>query len=73
MESTEVVNVKSFEDKGKTIARIDNHEEKAREERKGDSTEVSKTWARVISNFANKEGETNIRVDNMQDREGKER
>lgn len=55
------------------IAQIDNHEEKEREERKGDSTKVSKTWAQVISNSANKEGETNIQVDNMQDREGKER
>ena len=54
VESTKVVNVKSSQDKGKMIAQIDNHEEKAREERKGDSTEVSKTWAQVISNSANK-------------------
>jgi hypothetical protein len=73
VESTEVVNVKSSQDKGKMIAQINNHEEKAREETKGDSTKVSKTWAQVISNSANKEGETNIQVDNMQDSEGKER
>jgi hypothetical protein len=73
VESTEVVNVKSSQDKGKMIAQINNHEENAREETKGDSTKVSKTWAQVISNSANKEGETNIQVDNMQDSEGKER
>ena len=67
------MNAKSSQDKGKMIAQIDNHEEKARDKRKGDSTKVSKTWAQVISNYANKEGETNIQVDNMQDREGKER
>ena len=43
VESTEVVNVKSSQDKGKMIARINNHEENAREETKGDSTKVSKT------------------------------
>eukprot|EP00253_Pinus_taeda_P032593 PITA_32593 len=73
VESTEVTNAKSSQDKGKAIAQIDNHEEKAREERKGDSTKVSKTYAQVISNSANKEEETNIQVDNMQDREGKEK
>ena len=73
VESTEVVNVKSSQDKGKMISQIENHEEKAREERKGDSTKVSKTWGQVIRNYANKEGETNIQVDNMQDNEGKER
>ena len=40
-------------------------EENAREETKGDYTKVSKTWAQVISNSANKEGETNIQVDNL--------
>ena len=55
------------------IAQINNHEEKAREKTKGDSTKVSKAWAQVISNSPNKEGETNIQVDNMQDSEGKER
>jgi hypothetical protein len=73
VESTEVVNAKPSQDKGKVVAQIDNHEEKAREERKGDSTKVSKTWAQVISNSANREGETNIQVGNMQDRESKER
>ena len=73
VESTEVVNVKSSQDKGKMIAQINNHEENEREETKEDSTKVSKTWAQVISNFASKEGETNIQVDNMQDKEGKER
>ena len=73
VESTEVVNVKSSQDKGKMISQIDNHEEKEREERKGDSTKVSKTWAQVISNFSNKEGKTNVQVENMQHREGKER
>ena len=48
------------------ISQIDNHEYKARSKMKGDSTKVSKTWAQVISNSANKEGETNIRVDNIQ-------
>ena len=56
MESTEVVSVKSSRDKGKMIAQINNHEENAREETKGDSTKVSKTWAQVIINSANKEG-----------------
>ena len=42
------------------IAQINNHEENAREETKRDFTKVSKTWAQVISNSANKEGETNI-------------
>ena len=51
------------------ISQIENHEEKASEERKRDSTKVSKTWAQVISNYVNKERETNIQVDNMQDRE----
>ena len=49
VESTNVVNVKPSQDKGKAIAQIDNHEEKAREERKGDSTKVSKTWARLLA------------------------
>ena len=65
VESIEVVNTKSSQDKGKMIAQINNHGENAREEMKGDSTKVSKTWAQVISNFANKKGETNIQVDNM--------
>ena len=60
VERTEVVNVKSSEDKGKMIAQIKNHEENAREETKEYSTKVSKTWAQVISNSANKEGEKNI-------------
>ena len=55
------------------ISQINNHEEKSGEEMKGYSTKVSKTWAQVISNSTNKEGETNIQVDNMQDSEGKER
>ena len=67
VESTKVVNVKSSQDKGKMIAQIYNHQEKAREARKIDSTKVSKTWAQFISNYSNKEGETNIRVDKMQD------
>lgn len=67
VESTEAVNVKSSQDKGKMIAQINNHAENAREETKGDSTKVSKTWAQVISNYANKEGGTNIQGDNMQE------
>lgn len=73
VESTKVVNVKPSRDKGKAVIQIDNHEEKAREEKKANSTKVSKTWAQVISNPANTEGETNIQVNNMQDRESKER
>lgn len=65
--------MKSSQGKGKLIAQINNHEENTREETKGDSTKVSKTWAQVISNSANKEGEANIQVENMQDSEGKER
>ena len=61
------------QDKGKVVAQIDNHEETLREERKGDSAKLSKTWGQVISNFAKREGETNIQVDNMQDSERKER
>jgi hypothetical protein len=64
--------VKSSQDKGKVVTQIDNHEETSREERKGDSAKLSKTWAQVISNPAKREGETNIQ-DNMQDRESKER
>ena len=45
---------------------------KRKQEKKGNE-KVSKTWAQVISNSANKEGETNIQVDNMQDREDKEK
>jgi len=60
VESAKVMNAKPSQDKGKVVSQIDNHEEIAKEERKGASTEVSKTWAQVISNFANKEGEENI-------------
>ena len=73
VESTKVVNAKPSQDKGKAVAQIDIHGEKAREEKKGDATKFSKTLAQVISNYANTEGETSIRVGNMQDREGKER
>jgi len=73
VENTEVMNVKPSQDKGKVVAQIDNNEETSREERKGDSVKLSKTWAQVISNSAKREGETNIQVDNMQDRERKER
>ena len=73
MENTKVMNAKPSQDKGKVVAQIDNNEETSREERKGDSAKLSKTWAQVISNSAKREGETNIRVDNMQDRERKER
>jgi hypothetical protein len=67
------MNVKPSQDKGKAVAQIDNNEETSREERKGDSTKLYKTWAQVISNSAKREGDTNIQVDNMQDRERKER
>ena len=40
LENTKVMNVKPFQDKGKVVAQIDNHEETSREERKGDSTEI---------------------------------
>ena len=73
VENTEVMNAKPSQDKGKVVAQIDNNEETSREERKGDSTKLSKTWAQVISNSAKREGETNIQVNNMQDRESKER
>jgi hypothetical protein len=73
VENTEVMNVKPSQDKGKVVAQINNNEETSREERKGDSAKLSKTWAQVTSNSAKREGETNIQVDNMQDRESKER
>lgn len=47
---------------------------KRKKENKGKKIpQVSKTWAQVISNYANRKGETNIRVSNMQDRESKEK
>ena len=70
---TEVMNAKPSQDNGKVVAQIDNNEETSREERKGDSAKLSKTRAQVISNSAKNEGETNIQVDNIQDRESKER
>lgn len=70
--STKVMKVKPSQDKGKVVSQIDNHEDTTRQERKGGSKKVSKTWAQVISNFANREGEVNVRVGNMQDRESKE-
>ena len=73
VENTEVMNAKPSQDKGKAVAQIDNNEETSREGRKGDSTKLSKTWAQVISNSAKREGETNIHIDNMKDRESKER
>lgn len=47
--------------------------ETSREGRKEDPTKLSKTWAQVIDNSDKREGETNIQVNNMQDRESKER
>jgi hypothetical protein len=73
VENTKVMNVKPSQDKGKVVAQINNNEETSREERKGDSAKLSKTWAQVNSNSAKREGETSIQVDNMQDRESKER
>jgi hypothetical protein len=73
MENTKVMNVKPCQDKGKVVAQIDNNEETSREERKGDSAKLHKTWVQVVSNYTKREGETNIQVDNMQDRESKER
>jgi hypothetical protein len=73
VENTELMNAKPSQDKGKVVTQIDNNEETSREERKGDSAKLSKTWAQIISNPANREGERNIQVDNMQDRESKER
>jgi hypothetical protein len=73
VENTEVMNAKPSQDKGKVVTQIDNNEETSREERKGDSTKLSKTWAQIISNPTRREGERNIQVGNMQDRESKER
>jgi len=73
VENIEVMNGKPFQYKGEVVAQIDNNEETSREERKGDSAKLSKTWVQVISNSAKREGETNIQVENMQDRESKER
>jgi hypothetical protein len=73
VENTEVMNVKPSQDKGKVVSQIENNEDTSREEREGDSAKLSKTWAQVIRNSTKKEGETNIQVDNMQDRESKER
>jgi hypothetical protein len=73
VENTEVLNVKPSQDKGRVVTQIDNNEETSREERKGDSAKLSKTWAQIISNPAKREGERNIQVDNMQDGERKER
>ena len=73
VENTEVMNAKPSQDKGKAVTQIDNNEETSREGRKEDPTKLSKTWAQVISNSAKREGETNIQVNNMQDRESKER
>ena len=55
VESTKVVNVKPSQDKGKVVSQIDNHEKKEREESKGGSKKVSKNWAQVIRNYANRE------------------
>jgi hypothetical protein len=71
VENTKVMKVKPSQDKGKVVTQIDNNEETSREERKGDSAKLSKTWAQIISNSAKREGETNIHVDNMQYRESK--
>ena len=73
VENTEVMNVKPFHDKGKAVAQIDNNEETSREGRKEDPTKLSKTWAQVVGNSDKREGETNTQVNNMQDRESKER
>jgi hypothetical protein len=73
VENTEMMNAKPSQDKGKVVTQIDNNEETSREERKGDSAKLSKTWAQIISNPTKREGERNIQVDNMQDRESKER
>lgn len=71
--NSQVINVKPFHDKEKVVTQINNNEETSREDRKGDSTKLSKTWAQVINNYAKREGETNIQIDNMQDRESKEK
>ena len=55
VENTEVMNVKPSQDNGKVVSKIDNNEEIPREERKGDFTKLSKTWAQVISNSAKRE------------------
>ena len=47
VENTEVMNVKP--DKGKVVTQIDNNEETSREERKGDSAKLSKTWAQLLA------------------------
>jgi hypothetical protein len=74
VENTKVMNAKPSKDRGKEVTQIDdNNEETSREERKGDSAKLSKTWAQIISNPAKREGERNIQVENMQDRERKER
>jgi len=73
VENTEVMNAKPPQDKGKAVAQIDNNEETSREGRKEDPTKLSKTWAQVVGNSAKREGETNTQVNNMQDRESKER
>jgi hypothetical protein len=56
VENTEVMNVKPSQDKGKVVAQINNNGETSREERKGDSTKLSKTWAQVTSNSTKREG-----------------
>jgi hypothetical protein len=73
VENTEVMKAKPSQDKGKVVIQIDNNEETSKEERKGNSAKLSKTWAQITSNPAKREGERNIQVDNMQDRESKER
>jgi hypothetical protein len=60
VENTKVMNVKPSQDKGKVVSQINNNEETSREERKGDSAKLSKTWAQVTSNSAKRKGETNI-------------
>jgi hypothetical protein len=61
VENTEVMNAKSSQDKRKVVAQINNNEETSREERKGDSAKLSKTWAQVTSNSAKRKEKQTFR------------
>lgn len=49
VENIEAINAKTFHDKGKVVAQINNHEETSREERKGDSAKLPKTWVKLLA------------------------
>jgi hypothetical protein len=73
VEIRDVLSSKTSKVEGKAVEQADTQGVKERVEEKGGFTKNSKTWAQVISNYANMEKEANNQRDSMQDREHKER